>query len=79
MEDIGWYFVNYEMVDFLCWGRNLGCLFIKNSCVVWMKVQKIVGKFIVLFCFKIKKQGDLWIGCFFDRIFVVLCNLVEYE
>lgn len=67
MEDTGWYLVNYEMADPLRWGRNLGCLFTKNSCAAWMKAQKTAGKSIAPFCSKIKKQGDSRTGCSLDR------------
>ena len=79
MEDTGWYLVNYEMADPLRWGRNLGCLFAKNSCAAWMKAQKTAGKSIAPFCSKIKKQGDSRTGCSLDRTSVASCNLVEYE
>lgn len=37
MEDIGWYRVNYSMVDELDWGKGLGCMFIVLSCKMWME------------------------------------------
>lgn len=37
MEDIGWYRVNYSMVDELDWGKGLGCMFIELSCKMWME------------------------------------------
>lgn len=37
MEDIGWYKLNYSLVDEFDWGKGFGCFFIKVSCKIWME------------------------------------------
>jgi hypothetical protein len=35
-----WYKPNYENAESLGWGKNLGCDFVKNSCLYWMEKHK---------------------------------------
>ena len=79
MEDTGWYKVNYDMAEPLQWGKNLGCLFAKNSCGAWMKAQKDAGKTVAPFCTNFKKNSGSRTSCSADRTSVATCNLVEYE
>lgn len=78
MEDTGWYQVNYDMAEPLQWGKNLGCLFAKNSCGAWMKAKKDVGESISPFCDTTEEQSDGKTSCSADRTSVAKCNLVEY-
>lgn len=79
MEDTGWYKVDYSMAEPLYWGKNLGCLFAKNSCGAWMKAQLNAGKTTAPFCNKLKQKGNLKTGCSVDRTSVATCNLVKYN
>nr|CDJ95402.1 Peptidase M8 domain containing protein [Haemonchus contortus] len=40
-EDSGWYRVNYVQAEDMEWGKNLGCAFVKKSCLEWMKMNPI--------------------------------------
>lgn len=76
MEDTGWYKVDYSMAEPLVWGKNLGCLFAKNSCKAWMGAN---GGSIEPFCDKMMgASSSLKTGCTEDRTAVALCNLKEF-
>lgn len=78
MEDTGWYEANYDMAEPLIWGKNLGCVFAKNSCKAWMMAQS--NKTIYPFCDRLKKKDEgLHTGCSVDKSSVAMCNLVEYN
>uniref|UniRef100_A0A1B6C3F0 Leishmanolysin-like peptidase n=1 Tax=Clastoptera arizonana TaxID=38151 RepID=A0A1B6C3F0_9HEMI len=77
MEDTGWYTANYSMAQYLSWGRNLGCDFVKTSCKQWMDTKRTQGKSIHPFCDKVKRD-PLETECTDDRSSVALCNLVEH-
>lgn len=79
MEDTGWYGVNYDMAEPLQWGKNLGCLFAKNSCAAWIKAQKDVGKSIAPFCNVTENISDGRTSCTIDRSSAAKCNLVRYN
>lgn len=79
MEDTGWYKVDYDMAEPLQWGKNLGCLFAKNSCGAWMKAQKDAGKTMAPFCNNLKKHSNSRTSCSVDKTSVASCNLVKYE
>lgn len=72
MEDTGWYKVNYDMAQPLRWGKNLGCIFAKNSCKAWMDTH---GKNLDPFCNETRKES----GCSEDRTAVAMCNLKEFN
>ncbi|XP_040565883.1 leishmanolysin-like peptidase [Lepeophtheirus salmonis] len=78
MEDTGWYKPNYEMADDLKWGRGLGCEFVNNSCLEWMKIRQSKGKSIHPYCNKVKRD-PLETECTDDRSSVALCNLVQHN
>lgn len=78
MEDTGWYVANYDMAEPLRWGKNLGCLFAKNSCKAWMMAQS--DNNIHPFCQRLKKKDEgLHTGCSVDKTSVAMCNIVEYN
>lgn len=79
MEDTGWYKVNYDMAEPLQWGKDLGCLFAKNSCGAWMKAQKDSGRTVAPFCNIIKGHSNGKTSCSIDKTSVAKCNLVKYE
>ncbi|XP_068688263.1 leishmanolysin-like peptidase [Montipora foliosa] len=78
MEDTGWYKVNYEMAEPLLWGKNLGCLFAKNSCGAWIKAQRDADQSIAPFCNITAESSDGRTGCSVDSRSVAKCNLVKY-
>ncbi|XP_013398644.1 leishmanolysin-like peptidase [Lingula anatina] len=77
MEDTGWYRVNYAMAEPLQWGKNLGCDFVKKSCMEWIKMRTEQKKSILPFCTKVKST-PLRTLCTTDRDAVALCNLKQY-
>ena len=77
MEDTGWYKANYEMAEPLDWGRNLGCLFVKNNCRAWI-ADRIEHKLSTApFCATLK-QSPLHMRCTHSKLSLALCNLVKY-
>lgn len=78
MEDTGWYKVNYRMAEPLQWGKNLGCLFAKNSCGAWIKVHKDAGQSIAPFCDITESFSKGRTGCSVDGRSVAKCNLKNY-
>ena len=76
MEDTGWYQVDYSMAEPLEWGKNLGCLFAKNSCKAWMSAN--AGS-IQPFCDNMRESlSSLKTGCTEDKTSVALCTLKNY-
>lgn len=77
MEDMGWYRVNYSLVDELDWGKKFGCFFIKVSCKMWMEEYLWKKKIVVFFCYVIKKIL-FYMCCMYSKLLVVLCNFCKY-
>ncbi|XP_064595242.1 leishmanolysin-like peptidase isoform X2 [Liolophura sinensis] len=77
MEDTGWYRVNYDNAEELLWGKNLGCDFVKKSCMEWMVRRKEMKESLHPYCDN-PKEGLLLTECSMNRESVALCNLVEY-
>nr|XP_011418435.2 leishmanolysin-like peptidase [Crassostrea gigas] len=78
MEDTGWYQVNYNLAEDLEWGKNLGCDFVKKSCMEWMDLHPPPAQDMHPFCKQIR-QGMLKTDCTRDRRAVAFCNLVTYS
>lgn len=78
MEDTGWYQVNYNLAEDLEWGKNLGCDFVKKSCMEWMDLHPPPAQDMHPFCKQIR-QGMLKTECTRDRRAVAFCNLVTYS
>ncbi|KJH53660.1 Leishmanolysin [Dictyocaulus viviparus] len=72
-EDSGWYRVNYELVmskaEQMLWGQHLGCKFVKQSCLTWIKENP---ENPYPFC---KVFEDL--RCSANRMEKVRCNLIS--
>lgn len=77
MEDTGWYKAKYEMAEELDWGKNLGCLFVKNNCRAWIADQIENQKSTAPFCATLK-QSPLHMRCTHTKLSLALCNLVKY-
>jgi len=78
MEDTGWYKANYHMAEDLDWGKNLGCLFVKNNCRAWI-ADRIERKLHTApFCATLK-QSPLHMRCTHSKLSLALCNLVKYS
>ncbi|XP_074652767.1 leishmanolysin-like peptidase [Tubulanus polymorphus] len=79
MEDTGWYKADYSQAQDLQWGKNLGCDFVKKSCLHWMDKQKRKKKAIHPFCKRVKLSSGLQTECTDSLKAMALCNLVEYD
>lgn len=77
MEDTGWYQANYLMAEHLEWGKDLGCDFVKKSCLDWIDTQRALTGDIHPFCDNVR-QGVLKTDCTRNRNAVAFCNLQEY-
>ncbi|XP_032242043.1 leishmanolysin-like peptidase isoform X2 [Nematostella vectensis] len=77
MEDTGWYKANYSMAETLDWGRNLGCVFAKESCRTWMQSHVAHNKSSEPFCYTLK-QAPLRMRCTHSKLSIALCNLRKY-
>ncbi|CAH1774924.1 unnamed protein product, partial [Owenia fusiformis] len=77
MEDTGWYRANYDMAEPLLWGKNLGCDFVKKSCLTWIEKKQSRRESIHPFCERIK-QNPLQTDCTDDHRAVAMCNLIHH-
>lgn len=78
MEDTGWYSVDYDNAEELEWGKNLGCDFVKRSCLDWIELNRAKRGDIHPFCDEVRR-GVLKTDCTRNRDSVAFCNLVEYN
>ena len=78
MEDTGWYRVNYDMAEDLDWGKDLGCLFVKNNCRAWIADRIEQKLHTAPFCATLK-QSPLHMRCTHSKLSLALCNLVKYS
>ncbi|CAJ0605505.1 unnamed protein product [Cylicocyclus nassatus] len=69
-EDSGWYQVDYDKAEDMSWGKGLGCVFAKKSCLTWMRSRQDPYPFCT-------QQFD--VRCSEDRKSKVICNLVSPE
>ncbi|EDO33070.1 predicted protein, partial [Nematostella vectensis] len=79
MEDTGWYRSNFKMAETLRWGKNLGCLFVNNSCKAWLTQQQRLKEKAYPFCQTLKNSTEAQrTYCSNDKTSVAMCNLAQY-
>ncbi|KAK8798794.1 hypothetical protein WA158_007878 [Blastocystis sp. Blastoise] len=66
-EDMGWYSVNFANAQTLTWGKDAGCVFVKDRCSSWTTLPQF-------YC-----TSSLETRCTHDRMGVGYCNLYQYS
>jgi hypothetical protein len=73
-EDSGWYQVKYDKANLFLWGKNKGCDFYNDSCLVKDKNKNNETKFKDEYCTKFNRDV-----CSISNIFKGICQTKKYQ